>query len=212
MRMVIFGAQGPTGRILTKQTLDSGHTVVAVTRHPEAFPLQHACLQVVYGDVFDRSSVEQAVTGQDAVLSTLGVPYSRKPITLYSQGMTNILQAMQHHGLRRLVCVSSGGTNPHHDPGEGFIFGRIIKPIVGKTTYADMRRMEELVEESDRDWTIVRPARLFDTPAVTSYRVAQAYMVPGGHKTSRTDLADFMLHQLATDQYVRKAVAIATFV
>jgi hypothetical protein len=33
-----------------------------------------------------------------------------------------------------------------------------------------------------------------------------------GRKTSRADLADFMLQQLTTDEYVQKAVAIATFV
>jgi len=134
------------------------------------------------------------VAGQDAVLSTLGVPYSRKPITVYSQGTVNIIQAMKHHGLRRLVCVSSGATNPHDDPQESFIFRKIIKPIVGRTLYADMARMEALVRESDRDWTIIRPARLFDTPTVTHYQVAQAYVVPGARNTSRADLADFMLH------------------
>jgi putative NADH-flavin reductase len=212
MNIVIFGANGPTGRILTKQALASGHTVVAAIRHPEAFSMQHARLQVVHGDVFDIPSVEQAITGHDVVLSTIGVPYSRKPITVYSQGTANIIHAMKHHGLRRLVCVSSGGTNPHSDPQEGFIFGRIIKPIVGKTMYADMFRMETLVRKSDLDWTIVRPARLFDAPTVTHYQVAQAYMVPGGKNTSRADLADFMLQQLTTDEYVQKAVAVATFV
>ena len=212
MNIVIFGANGPTGHILTKQALAAGHTVVAATRHPEAFPLRDARLQVMSADVFDLASVEQAVAGQEAIFSILGVPFSRKPITVYSQGIATIIQAMNHHGVRRLVCVSAGGTNPHYDPQEGFIFGRIIKPIVGKTTYADMFRMETLVMKSDLDWTIVRPARLFDTPTVTHYHVAQAYMVPGGRKTSRADLADFMLQQLATDQYVQKAVAIATFV
>jgi putative NADH-flavin reductase len=211
MNIVIFGANGPTGQILTKQALASGHTVVAVTRHPEAFPLRNDRLQVMRGDVFDLSSVEQAVAGQDAVLSTIGVPYSRKPITVYSQGTANILQAMNHHDVRRLVCVSSGATNPHYDPQEGFLFGRIIKPIFGRTLYADMDRMETLVMNSDLDWTIVRPAGLFNTPTVTHYQVAQAYMVPGGRKTSRADLADFMLQQLTTDQYVHRAVAIATF-
>jgi uncharacterized protein YbjT (DUF2867 family) len=44
MRIVIFGANGPTGRILTKQALDAGNKVVAVTRHPEAFPsITNAC-------------------------------------------------------------------------------------------------------------------------------------------------------------------------
>lgn len=211
MNIVIFGANGPTGQILTQQALTAGYTVVAVTRHPQAFPFQNARLQVMRGDVFDLASVEQAVAGQDAVLSTIGVPYSRKPITIYSQGTANIIQAINHHGVRRLVCVSSGGTNPHYDPQEGFIFGRIIKPIFGRTLYADMFRMETLVRQSDLDWTIVRPAGLFNTPSVTDYRVAQAYMVPGGRKTSRADLADFMFKQLTTDEYVHKAVAIATF-
>ena len=211
MNIVIFGANGPTGQILTKQALAAGHTVVAVTRHPEAFALQNARLQVMHGDVFDRTSVEQAVAGQDAVLSAIGVPYSRKPITVYSQGTAAILQAMNHHGVRRLVCVSSGGTNAQYDPQEGFFFRRIIKPTIGKTLYADMSRMETLVEKSDLNWTIVRPARLIETATVTPYRLAQGYIVPHGTKTSRADLADFMLQQLTTNEYIHKAVAIATF-
>jgi hypothetical protein len=39
--------------------------------------------------------------------------------------------------------------------------------------------MEDLVMRSDRDWTIVRPARLVDTPTITPYRVQEGYMVPG---------------------------------
>jgi putative NADH-flavin reductase len=212
MRIVIFGANGPTGRILTKQALDAGYTVVAVTRHQEAFPLHHERLRVVHGDVLDLASVEQAVAGQNAVLSAIGASFSRKPITVYSQGMANMIQAMNHHGIRRLVVVGSGATNPHPDPREDFLFRRIIKPIVGRTLYADMFRMEALVRESDLDWTIIQPARLFDTPTVTHYQVAQAYIVPGARKTSRADLADFMLQQLVTDRYVHQAVAIATFV
>jgi len=38
-------------------------------------------------------------------------------------------------------------------------------------------RMETLVSNSDLDWTIVRPAGLFDTRPCTHYQVAQAYMV-----------------------------------
>ena len=49
----------------------------------------------------------KAISGRQAVLSSLGVPFSLKPITVYSQGMANIVQAMQHHGVRRLVCVSA---------------------------------------------------------------------------------------------------------
>ncbi len=83
MNIVIFGANGATGKIVTKQALDSGHRVTAVTRHPVAFPLRDARLNVMGADVFDLALVEQAVAGQDAVLSTLGVPFRRTPITLW---------------------------------------------------------------------------------------------------------------------------------
>src|SRR2546426_9933607 len=216
MNIVIFGANGPTGQLVTKQALAEGHAVTAATRHPETFPLRSARLQVMRADVFDLSDVEQAVAGQDAVLSTLGVPYSRKPITLYSQGTAHIVQAMNHSGVRRLVCVSSSVTDPqtrYHDTGGGFIFEKILKPIIinsiGRTTYADMQRMETLVMNSHLDWTIVRPSGLFETPAVTHYQVAEAFI--SGRSTSRADLADCMLQQLTTDQYLHKAVAVATF-
>jgi nucleoside-diphosphate-sugar epimerase len=45
MHIVIFGANDPIGRNLTKQALDAGHTVVAVTHHPEALPNHHDRLQ-----------------------------------------------------------------------------------------------------------------------------------------------------------------------
>ena len=68
MRIVIFGANGPTGRILTKQALDVGHTVVAVTRHPEAFPLVHPEAQGL-----DGVALEPAGNGQVALASP-GLP------------------------------------------------------------------------------------------------------------------------------------------
>ena len=35
MRIVIFGANGQTGRLLTRRALDNGYSAVAVTRHPD---------------------------------------------------------------------------------------------------------------------------------------------------------------------------------
>jgi putative NADH-flavin reductase len=198
---------------VTKQALAAENKVTAVTRHPETFPLRHEHLRVLRGDVFDLASVERAVAGQDAVLSSLGVPFTRKPIAMYSQGIAHIVQAMTLHGVRRLVCVSSSAAGTNHDTGGGFLFDNILQPIVmstiGKTTYADMKRMETLLMNSDVDWTVVRPSGLFETPAVTAYQVAEDHI--RGQFTSRTDLADFMLKQVTRDQDLRKIMAIATF-
>ncbi len=81
MNIVIFGANGSTGRLLTHQALEKGYTVTAFTRHPETFPIQDARLRVLSGDVYDLAAVEQAVAGQDAVFSALGDVFGRKDVT-----------------------------------------------------------------------------------------------------------------------------------
>jgi nucleoside-diphosphate-sugar epimerase len=197
---------------LTSQALSQEHEVTAFTRHPETFPVRHDRLRVMRGDALEPATVDQAVAGQDAVLSVLGVPYSRRPITVYSQGTAHVVQAMRHHGVRRLVCVSSSPVDPHPDPEGGLLFKSILQPlftgVVGRTMYADQKRMEALVMDSGLDWTIVRPSGLFATPAVTRYQLAER-RIPGRF-TSRADLADCMLQQLTSDQYLHKAVAVAT--
>ncbi|MFI5892437.1 NAD(P)-dependent oxidoreductase [Actinoplanes sp. NPDC051513] len=110
MRIVVFGANGPTGRLLTQQAITAGHHVVAVTRRPGDFPLRHERLTVEHADVRDSEAVGRAVTGADAVLSTLGTPFSRAPITLYSEGIRTITHAMAQHGVKRVVAVSSSAT------------------------------------------------------------------------------------------------------
>lgn len=212
MRIVVFGANGGTGRLLTEQALDAGHEVVAVTRRPDRFPLAHPRLGVVEADVHDRARVAQAVDGADAVLSTLGVPFTRRPIDVYSAGIASIAAAMQQHGITRVVVVSSAGTEPHRHDGAGFLMNRVMQPLVtatiGRTTYADMRAMEAYLVAGDLDWTVMRPSGLFDAPSLSRYELREDHA--DGVFTSRADLAASMLAQLASTRWVRKNVAVTT--
>ena len=54
MDIVIFGANGQTGRLLTRRALDNRHSVTAVTRHPDDFPFSDPLLTVVRADVRER--------------------------------------------------------------------------------------------------------------------------------------------------------------
>jgi uncharacterized protein YbjT (DUF2867 family) len=215
MNIAVFGANGGTGRLLVAAALKAGHHVTALTRHPDDFPIRHDNLRVIAGDVLEPADVSAVVTGADAVLSALGVPYGRKPITLYSRSIVTILDAMNQHGVRRLACISSSATDhefARKDTGGGFFFEKILKPVIentmGKNLYDDMRRMEALIRASDVDWTIVRPSGLFGTDGVTDYAVGENF-VPHRY-TSRADLADFMLRQATETEFVRKAAAVAT--
>lgn len=195
MRLVIFGANGQTGRLLTRQSLEAGHLTVAVTRRPDDFPFSDPGLTVRGADVHDAEALVHAVAGADAVLSTLGVPFTGEPVDTYSAGTANIVAAMQSTGVRRLVVVSSTGA--YHYPGRtGAPFAlRLVEPVItrtiGKAVYDDIRRMETIVRDSGLDWTIVRPSGLFDLPYVTEYRAGE--VDPVGAYTSRSDLAHYLL-------------------
>ena len=60
MKLVIFGANGATGRLLTEQALAAGNTVTAFTRHADALPIHHQQLRVIQGDALDLAAVETA--------------------------------------------------------------------------------------------------------------------------------------------------------
>jgi putative NADH-flavin reductase len=212
MKLAVFGANGPTGRLLTQLALDEDHDVVAFTRNPDAFPIEHLHLEVVGGDVHDATAVVGAIDGTDAVLSTLGVPFAKTPISVYSDGMAHIIAGMHAAGIKRLACVTSSAVEPHPEPLGGFIFQKVMQPYVvnklGKTLYDDMRRMEATVSESDLAWTIVRPSGLFEAPVVSAYSVAIDHI--GYRFTARIDLADCLLRQALGDTYVRSTIAVAT--
>jgi uncharacterized protein YbjT (DUF2867 family) len=212
MRIVVFGANGPTGRLLTRHALASGHEVLAVTRQPGAFPVQQAGLRVVGGDVLDPDAVDGVVAGVDAVLSSLGAPFQRTPVEVYSRGAEHILDAMKRHDVRRLVVVSSGAVTGEDEPTGGLFFNRVLQPFVmrwlGRAVYDDMRRMEELVAASDVDWTILRPSGLFELPAVTDYSLTEEH--GPGRFTARVDLADAMLRVVGDDRFVGKVGHVIT--
>jgi putative NADH-flavin reductase len=212
MKIAVFGANGPTGRLLTQLALDEEHDVVAFTRHPDAFPIQHRRLEVRGGDVHDAAAVSSAIDGTDAVASTLGVPFAKSPITVYSDGVANIVAGMHAAGVKRFVCVSSSAVEPHPEPLGGFIFEKLMQPYVvnklGKTVYDDMRRMETMVSGSDLAWTIVRPSGLFEAQAVSDYGVEIDHI---GHRfTARIDLADCILREVLCDTHVQSTIAVAT--
>jgi putative NADH-flavin reductase len=212
MKLAVFGANGPTGRLLTQLALDENHDVVAFTRHPDAFPIEHPRLQLAAGDVHDPVAVASAIDGTNAVVSTLGVPFGKTPVNVYSDGVANIIAGMHAAGSKRLACVSSSVMGAHPEPLGGFVFEKIMQPYVvnklGKTVYDDMRRMEAMVSASDLAWTIVRPSGLFEAPAVSPYSVAVDHI--GYRFTARIDLADCLLRQVADETYVHMAIAVAT--
>ncbi|WP_299055828.1 NAD(P)H-binding protein [uncultured Nocardioides sp.] len=191
MRLVVFGANGPTGRLVVKQAAAAGHRVVAVTRRPADYPVTGPLVEVARADVTDADAVAAVVRPDvDAVISTYGVPYSRQPISVYSEGMAHVVAAMTAAGVGRLVCVTSTTVAAEEAPGMSLAWRKVIEPllrrVLGRTLYDDMERMEDVVRRSDLAWTIVRPAGLYDADEPSGDHTVSTGRL-SGHHTSRAD-------------------------
>ena len=184
------------------------HEVAAFVRNPAKLSLQHPKLRVVQGDVLDPASLAPAMQGQDAVLSALGHKKFLGPSKILSEGTANILRAMKSAGVNRFICESSLGIGSTAGRG-GVIATLIVYPMILPFYSFDKLRQEKLIEESDLDWVIVRPAALTNGAARGQYHhgpKAGNYFLPV--RISRADVAAFMLQQLTDDRYLGSAVGL----
>jgi putative NADH-flavin reductase len=160
--------------------------------------------------VLESCDVAAAVPGHDAVISALG--QSRpSPVgqDLYP-GAAHIIEAMRDAGVTRLVWISSHGVGDSRGR-SGFVFERIFAPLRLRAELADKERQEALVTASDLDWTIVRPARLTNSPATGRLRVAQRMKISIRDSVSRADVAQFVVTELeqGTDLLTAPTIAAA---
>jgi putative NADH-flavin reductase len=209
MHLAVFGSTGPTGRVLVSQAVDQGHDVTAVARDPAALDLSGPRLQVVRADVLDRTSLDGVLDGVDAVLSAIGT-HGRQPTTVYSVGAANIRDAMHHAGVHRFVCISALPVTPRTElaSAERWIVTPLLSMFFGEM-YADMTRMEQMLRDSDLDFTIMRPPQLTNRRATGTYRTAINRHLTRARRISRADLAAEMLNVIQQEETVRATVTLA---
>ncbi len=211
LRLLVLGANGPSGRRTVQQGLDRGLRVDALTRRPETFPIRHERLHVIGGDATDPAVVDAAVARCDVVISVIGSAFTRQPVEVYSASARLVVAAMQQHGQRRLVVVTSSGLTPTSERPDPSLLERLLHPLFrwtfGRTAYDDMERMEAIVSATGLDWTIVRPPGLTDDPG-TGYATAENWI--DGAYCARDNLATMLLDQLDDHRFVRRIAAVST--
>jgi putative NADH-flavin reductase len=144
------------------------------------------------------------MAGAEAVLSALG-PTSNEPERPLTEGMNHIVAAMKTHGVQRLIAATGAGAADPNDKPQliGRLFGLALR-LFAKNVLADSQGMVVTIRGSDLNWTLARAPRLNDKPGTGKIKVGYAGQGPGT-QLSRADFARFMLDQLASDTWSRKA-------
>ena len=210
---MVFGASGGTGQHLVQQALARDHTVTAFARRPESIIAAPAPgLRVVQGDIYDPAAVSGAIAGQDAVLSALGSRTLARSDVLET-GLRNILAAMEVNRVGRIIVLGAAGASADPTQHQGAVTRMILKFAMVtflREPFRSQREQERLLEASTVQYTVVRPPRLIDRPAIGHYRVQEDGLPPGGTTIPRADVAEFIIRQLSDTQWFRKGPYIAT--
>jgi len=207
MKILIFGASGATGHELVNQALTQGHIVTAFIRNPSKLKIKHDNLIVIQGDVIHYPLVENAVKGQDAVLSALGASNPFKYDQSVVDGANNIIKAMETNNISRFIYMSFVGVKESRHTA-GFVI-KYIAPKLLSTEVAGHESREKLIKQSQLKWTIVRAPTLSNGKHIAQFRSGEEISSKGFTvMISRADVADFMLRQLTDTTFIRRTPSV----
>jgi uncharacterized protein YbjT (DUF2867 family) len=144
-RVLILGANGQIARVATGlflKTTNARLTLYLRQAGRLKAPGHADRARVVEGDVLDLKALKAAMAGQEVVYANLAGQLEEQAKV--------IVQAMQEVGLRRLIFISSMGI---YDEIPGERHGSVLDPYINAA---------RIIEASDLDYTILRPAWLSD--------------------------------------------------
>jgi uncharacterized protein YbjT (DUF2867 family) len=143
--ILILGAYGQIARVATDLFLKQTEARLTLyLRNARRLKLSGYAdrVRIVEGDVLDTKTLEAAMVGQHVVYANLAGQLE--------QQARSIVTAMEAVGIERLIFISSMGV---YDEIPGEHHGSILGPY---------RKATSIVEASDLDYTILRPAWLND--------------------------------------------------
>jgi putative NADH-flavin reductase len=203
MRLFVLGATGGIGKLVLQQAVARGHCLTAFVRSPGKVTLRNERLAVQKGNVLDANDLARHLPGHDAVISALGSHPNHDP-TLLRDSAAAIVEAMRQCSVRRFLVVSVAFLFP-----ESGVAGAFLRSFLQKRRGQDAKRMEEILQNSGLDWTVVRPPRLTNSTRTGSYRVADGRLPEKGWKIPRADVADFLLNDAEKPAHVHQIVGVA---
>ncbi len=200
MNLLILGATGGTGRLVVEQALAAGHTVTALVRSPEKLAIRNSNLRVVVGRATEAADVARALASADALLSTLGGGGS-----VIAESTGAMIEAAHKAGVRRVVVLSSFVVERDR-------LGAVLRLLTGiamGSMIKDKSAGEQLLRQSDLDWTIIYASILKDGPVSGSVEVLpEGAMRRISDRISRADVAEWMVQAATSSHLSRRSVGI----
>ncbi len=180
-----------TVKILLKQ----GHHVTLFSREATKVNLSNPNLHLLAGDALNEGDVNAAIEAKDAVVQTLGVPLNLRlivgPINFFSSATQILITAMERTSTRRLLAVTGFGAGNSYQAIS--CLEKLPFEIIFGNAYRDKSIQENLIKNSNLDWTLVRPGVLTNQRFTRPCRVRLNPTEWRNGIVSRAAVADFIV-------------------
>lgn len=210
MKIVIFGANSPTAQLLIKQLSDDPKIeIIGLVR--QKTPDLKSRTGITYSTYIlnELGNQDELIQNADVWISFIGASgllKARQVTDLYSASSLKIIQAASRLHPKRVLWISSSGVV--EQPNDGFFFKRILKPLFLKNMYKDMLMMENLITNSELNFTIVRPPYLTNGNKIQKVR-SQEFYFNDDQALNRLSLALFLKEEIKNDKWLKKIVAVS---
>lgn len=209
LKLAVFGASGATGRVFVTHALDRGHDVRAQCRPGTPWAAPEG-VEVLRGPLDDPTVTRAVVAGADAVLCLFGPRPPHREVFCAAATQV-VVDAMKRKEVRRLLCLTGAmvGQGPdlaHLTPPARALAAafRRSRPAVAE----DRVGQEAVVRGSGLAWTLVKPPRLTDQPAVREVEAGPAVRVGLLSSIPRATLAEFLLRTVESNLHLCEAVQL----
>ena len=211
MKIALIGATGFVGSAILHETLDRGHEVTVIVRHPEKLQA-HAKLYAKKGDVYNADEVARLVAGHDAVISAFN-PGWKNP-NLYEdqvRGTTTIIAAVKKAGVKRVLWVGGAG-GLEIKPGVQSVDTPEFPKDWKQGSLATREALNLLRKESGLDWSYLSPsADLAPGQRTGKFRLGTDQLLvdaKGESKISTQDYAVAMIDEVERPKHIRRRFTV----
>ena len=210
MRVLIIGASRGIGLETARQALEAGYGVRTFARSSAAILNSNSSLENFRGDALYVEDVKTALVGVDVVIQTLGVGIGElfRPVHLFSEATEILIGAMKTQKVKRLICVTGFGAGDSR--ASISCLQRLPFQVVFGRAYDDKSLQEQLIKDSELDWTIARPGVLTSGRRTNHYKVLSEASQFRNGIISRANVADFLVRQIVDQTYIHKAPVLVS--
>ncbi len=188
MKIALLGAAGNVGKVLTEEAVLRGHQVVALVTDKQKMANVNG-VEIVEVNASDLGSLTKTFSGHDLIISALG-PKQGAEDTLIQMTKT-LIGAAKAAKVPRLIAVGGAGGLKINETTtlaqSGFLPPEWM-PIVN----AHVLAFEEYTQESDLNWTVLRPSSFFSSGERTGiFKLGTEFLITDAEGNSRISYQDF---------------------